>query len=256
MKNHPLFPDHPDSDIEGFHVTRHGATGVEYAHPLHAPETVTDLSQIFELYGGGNYELVARGLLAGKNGEKGKKGIVARVSYRLGGEPKPLNPAAPGPAPVAAPAPPQGGGSDMAAMLQFFGQQMTAQMQLMTTIITASLQNRPQSDGGSVAAINALGEVVKAALTRPVHEAAAAPQMDPLKLVMDLGDWLNGVRQGAANVAAKVAAGQDPAIDLEQIAKFAEKAVDVVKKAKGLAEEGKSPHVAAEELAREAAAAE
>jgi hypothetical protein len=212
---------------------------------------VTELSQICDLYGGGSYELVARGTL--KKGADGKerKGIVARQSYRLPGEPKPLVPnAAPpvvaAPAPVHAPAPQ----TDTAAILTFMGQQMTAQMQMMGTVITAALGNRG-GDNGTSAAISALGDVVKAALARPAE--STTPAQDPLKMIMDLGDWLNGVRSGATEIAKKAAAGEDTTIDLNNLVEAANKAVDVVKKAKGIAESGAPPHVAADQLAQAAA---
>ena len=250
MKNHPLFPEHPDADIEGFHVTR---VGEGYAHSLHSPEAITELSHVFDLYGGGKYELVARGVLSGKNGEKGKKGIVARQAYQIPGASKPLNPTAPGESPPVMREAAREPQSDTGMMLQFLGQQMSAQMTLMGTIITAALSSRG-GDGGATAAIQALGEVVKATLQRPEHAAAPAqgPQ-DQLKLIMDLGDWLNGVRSGAAAIAQKAAAGEDTTIDLNNLVEAANRAVDVVKKAKGIAESGTPPHVAADELARAAA---
>ncbi len=262
MKNHPLFPEHSEADIEGIHVTRSGPNGVAWATALHNPADLTELSQVFALYGGGAYELIGRGLLAGKNGEKGKKGVCARVSYRIDGAPKPLNPEAAGPAlavmPVAPAAPAATGApSEMMMMLQFMGQQMQATMQLVGTMMTAAFSNRPSGgDPSTVAAINALGEVVRAALASKTEAAAAAvsPQ-ESLKQLMDLGDWLNGVKAGAAQIATKAAAGEDVGLDLKNLGDFAEKAIDVVKKAKGLADSGTPPHVAAEQLAREAAAA-
>ncbi len=254
MKNHPLFPDHAETEIDGFHVTRHGTRGQEWAPPLYPADQITELAQIADLYGGGTYELMARGTIAGKADGKGKKGVVARVTYRLPGAEKPLVPETAAPvqesrAPAAT--------TDTAAILQYMAQQSAQQMQLLGTMMTAVLsnQNRPSGDGGvTAAAIAALSDVVKTALSHTGPAAAAS--VDPManmKTLMDLGDWISGIAHGARAAAAKTAAGEDPGLDLNAIAEFAEKAVGVVKKAKDLGEQGKSPAEAAEELAQAAA---
>jgi len=258
MKNHPLFPEAAEADIECFHVTRHaqGGGGVEWSATPHKPEDVTELSQILELYGGGHYELVARGMLAGKAGEKGRKGINARQTYRLAGDPKPLNPTAVAPAPVphapAAPVAPTAQ-TDLGAILAYMGQQQSAQMSLMGTIITAALSNRGGEDKGTAAAIQALGDVVKATLERRPEVVAASSSVDPLKMFMDLGDWFTGARATMQAAAEKASRGEDNSVDLNSVMGAFDKAVDVIKKAKTLGQEGKTHAEAADELAAQAA---
>lgn len=92
MKNHELFPpddDKPAPDVQKICVSR-----VENGHPVLWPygyvaaEELPDLQTLHAKCGGGRYELVARD----------DKRIVARRTYTLAGESKPLDGSKPAPA--------------------------------------------------------------------------------------------------------------------------------------------------------------
>lgn len=82
---HPLFPcnsDDDDVDIGFIHVVRHEGGNQVWCPHLFGADELTDLDQVHALFGGGNYELVARGT------DKG--GFVARRRVSLPGAARPL----------------------------------------------------------------------------------------------------------------------------------------------------------------------
>lgn len=100
---HPLFPARSEDDeapeVCSIHVTRPGEGW--HVFPF-KPEELTELSQIYERFGGGRYELIARN----------DRHITDRRPYTLPGPSKPLNDGAQSPgaqpeAPAATSAPPQ-----------------------------------------------------------------------------------------------------------------------------------------------------
>jgi hypothetical protein len=109
---HPLFLPEDDDDAPevGFiHVTRFDKLKGKfvYAPTLYAAEELESLEELFERYGGGFYELVAR--------DKLKRGVTARRRYELDGKPRPLSEpeetdtGGPPPMPVASAGPNLGG---------------------------------------------------------------------------------------------------------------------------------------------------
>ena len=184
--------------------------------------------------------------------KKGGYGVVARQTYRLPGEPRPLVAESPRVAP-----PPQqivqAPGTDMGAILALVGTLMTGMIQMMTAIVT-----RPAGDGGNVALVEMLRQqtaLLQTVLQKP--EGPAAPAADPLKQVMDLADFLGGLKESALMAQSKVAAGADATTDLTSLVDAVSKGVDVVKKARGLASDPtKTTEQAAADLAAEAVSAQ
>jgi hypothetical protein len=117
IEPHPLFPPKDDEEdppeVEAFHVTRLESAGWVYCRKSFAADELTSLEQLFELFGGGQFELVARA----------NNRITAKRKYSMPGAPKPLNPGDPasGPVPpqaVAAPVAHDGsGGTNWAAIV-------------------------------------------------------------------------------------------------------------------------------------------
>lgn len=89
MKDHPLFPPKDENDAHGpevamVNVTRFDSRKGKYlwCRVNFPPEAIQDLEQVYELFGGGDYELIAK--LA--NGR-----VSSRQKYEMPGAPKPLN---------------------------------------------------------------------------------------------------------------------------------------------------------------------
>ena len=256
MKNHPLFPEHPDVEVVKIHVTRFEAGGPEWCVTPFVGENLTELQQIFDLFGGGHYELVSHGPT-----KKGGSGINARQPYKIAGAPKPLNARQPdaGAPPAMPVAPAVVSGSDpMSAVLTLVGTLMTAMVSMMTAILT-----RPSQDSGGAAALTAMGEIMRGqtallqtALQRPA-EAHAQPDAlkDPLKFMLDVAEVMTNIKQGAEEAIKKGAATAAPttAQDLKELVGAADGIIDLVKKGRGLAEKGVPPDQAAADLANMAA---
>lgn len=137
---HPLFPiEHDDDDpaeVGWIHVTRFDGGGQKWAPRLFSASELDSLETLSELYGGGSYELIARG--------PDRRTITGRRRYQLPGRALPLDggPAeerAPPVAPIAA----AQSTSDalLIAMMQMMAQQQQAQTQLMVAMLTKSDQS-------------------------------------------------------------------------------------------------------------------
>ena len=135
---HPLFPTEHDDDepteVGWIHVTRFEGGGQKWAPRLFAAAELADLETLSDAFGGGSYELVARG--------QDRRTITGRRRYQLPGRPLPLDGGA---SEERAPAPPVampvGGGSSDAiliALMQMMAQQQQANTQLMVAMLTKS----------------------------------------------------------------------------------------------------------------------
>jgi hypothetical protein len=86
MQNHPLFPpldgEDESPEVTSIHVTRYHDGQQKWCGYKFGPDELTELQQVQEIFGGGMYELVARG----ENGN----GWSARRRYSLDGRSKPL----------------------------------------------------------------------------------------------------------------------------------------------------------------------
>lgn len=84
MQPHPLFQPQDEDDempeVEFIHVTRFEGSAYLWCPYRFGPEEIADLSDVFERFGGGKYELIAR------NGGK----LSAKRRYELPGKPRPL----------------------------------------------------------------------------------------------------------------------------------------------------------------------
>lgn len=153
MQNHPLFPplndDEEAPEVTAIHVSRFENGGTPWCPYKFAPEELTELQQIYDLFGGGKYELVARG----------EVGFSARRRYEIPGRPKPLTgpagaeelPEVPRVATVAA-APPTTDAGLLGLMLQMMTtqaqsnqQMMMAMMQNSTAMMTAMVNRDAES---------------------------------------------------------------------------------------------------------------
>ncbi len=124
---HPLFPaaseDDDPPEVQTIHVTR-VPDGTHFR--AFGPDELTSLEQLYQMFGGGQYTLLARNL----------KCITARVAYTLPGKSKALNPAPeeptalPAVAPVAA-ATPATSDNFFLGMMQMMQQNTATMMQMM-----------------------------------------------------------------------------------------------------------------------------
>lgn len=136
---HPLFPIEHDDDepaeVGWIHVTRFDGGGQKWAPRLFGASELDSLETLSELYGGGSYELIARG--------NDRRTITGRRRYQLPGRALPLDG---GPAeeraPVATVVAPQGTSDALLiAMMQMMAQQQQGQTQLMVAMLTKSDQS-------------------------------------------------------------------------------------------------------------------
>lgn len=202
---HPLFPydieDEPDEGAELVQiahicVTRFDPTTNKYVWALetYKADELSALDQLFELYGGGKYELFAKTDYQGRPGS-----TVRRVRYDIPGTMKPLapgdtmgRPVSPPAAPATnSPAPPGGSNMEQLFMMMMQSQQantqvMVAMMQTMGQTMAAALANR--GGGGSDAAAAALGQIAAAAVSR----APAETSSEALFKAMEMGAELAG----------------------------------------------------------------
>lgn len=146
-ERHPLFPiaENADEEEEGrevcfIQVNRREASGLVTAPEIFPGQSLTSLTQLHELYGGGIYELIGRGV--------GNARIVARRSYTLPGPSRPMFKLPEAEAPPAAPP------VDVSSLLAAARAQQSGGMNLQTIIallaalapvITQYLQNSAQT---------------------------------------------------------------------------------------------------------------
>jgi len=136
---HPLFPcENDDEPVEvgWVHVTRFDGGGQKWAPRLFGAGELDSLEALAELYGGGSYELIARG--------HDRRTITGRRRYMLGGRPLPLDGGtseerAPAQAPPLAPQ--SSSDAILIALMQMMGQQQQATTQLMVAMLTKSDQS-------------------------------------------------------------------------------------------------------------------
>ena len=210
---HPLFPydvedDIPEEGDEGVHeikhivVTRFDPVQSKFLWAIdsHPAEDVMSLADLYELYGGGKYELYAKTDVQGRPGH-----TIRRLRYDIPGISKPLSPsdtpgATPAPTPSASTA---AGVHDVAGatgmekiLLLLMTQQAESNkmfMQMManqTQVMVAALGNR----GGDANAA-ALGQIAAAAISRPPPPAPAEAPADTIFKAMRMGAEMAGVQE-------------------------------------------------------------
>jgi hypothetical protein len=187
---HPLFPAADDEseppEVRRVHVQR-TPDGTHYR--AFAPEELTDYQQIYELFGGGQYTLLARN----------DRQITGRATVVLPGRSKPLNPSqeeerTPQPAPVLAQSAmaPSSDPNFVVAMMQMMQQNQASMMQVMleqgkqqTQMMLAMMQ---QSSGGAREHI----QVMQALHDRHTQEQA--------KLMQTVVEATRGASQGGGGM--------------------------------------------------------
>jgi hypothetical protein len=228
MIDHPLFPpaDEADEgpDVGFIHVVRHEGGQPAWCTYLFTAEELVGLDQIYALFGGGNYELVAR--------TTSKGGFVARVRYRIEGPSKPLvmpsQVAVPTATAVAVPMIPQGG-DGLASFMPIMAQMMMGMMQQTTAIITAAMSR--DSDSGKVhiqtmqllhdRSMQSQGEMLKAVLESRSNGGAASEVVKALREGLELGREMSQSQQeepdedGMLNTLSNVAEAFKMAQNLE-----------------------------------------
>jgi hypothetical protein len=190
MNDHPLFPPMNDSEdspeVTQIHVTRIEAGRPVYCPHLFGADELLSLEQVADMFGGGDYELVARD----------GKTFSARRRYTLPGKSRPLlignNVETNQETQVNVQLPPPQ--SDMMAFLQLMAQKDSANMQLMmqmsqqsmqglVAIITAAFGNNKGTETGAIiqamqsnsnTAMNSQTELFKAALASKGGDGVAA----------------------------------------------------------------------------------
>jgi hypothetical protein len=229
MIDHPLFPASDESnegpDVGFIHVVRHEGGQPAWCTYLFTAEELVGLDQIYGLFGGGNYELVAR--------TTSKGGFVARVRYRIEGKSKPLvMPNQEQPAVAAAVAMPmqQSGDGGVAAFMPIMAQMMMAMMQQTTAVITAAMSR--DSDSGKVhvqtmqllhdRSMQSQAEMLKAVLESKGNGGAASEVVKALREGLELGREMSQHQQdepdddgGMMNTIGQVAEAFKMAQNLE-----------------------------------------
>ncbi len=190
MNPHPLFPEaKPDAEIGHIHVTRFDPAKGRFVYAVRCwpAAELLDVGQIWQAYGGGSYELVAR--------TEDRRRISARAQYELDGDPKPLEPSAPKPKLDATPMPQSVPSPDtgMAAMIPLLMQMMQAQSQQTTQILLAVLQRGESSGREHIESMTRL------------HDRFATGQTELMKALMTggAGGGGGGGFQSGVNFALK-----------------------------------------------------
>ncbi len=247
MKNHPLFPEKPEADISKIHVTRHESGQMKWSPRAFSAEELTELGTVFDLYGGGTYELVGHG----------PRGIAAKQIYALDGKPKPLSPVPEVDTSqvVAAQASAAGNGGGMsglafaAVLLPLLTPFVTEILRMLSAIAT-----RPPTDtsGPMVTMLQSVmqqqGQLMTALLAP--RNAAAPPAVDPVKQFLDAAEVIATMRAQA--MQGGEGGGGVPEFDVNAIVEGAKKVIGLVKEAKTLADNGATPEQAAAALAASA----
>lgn len=161
MKDHPLFPPKDDDEdapeVARIIVTRHEAGGPVVAPHTFAAEDLQSFEDIVGLFGGGNYELIARDA----------RRITARRQYRLGGKSKPLVAEEPSETPRPQPAQ-QSAGADalVMTMMQTMMQMQQAQHQSTMQFLSAMVQSNQNNGREHVQAMQQSYQAAQEAQTR------------------------------------------------------------------------------------------
>lgn len=167
-EEHPLFArddddPRPPAKVDVIHVTRAERSGVVWCPRSFEPDELQSLAQLFELYGGGTYELI------GRDSDTGR--VSARRKYVIDGPSKPFveeQKTQPAPAPQVAPPQPAVGAGDsllvavlgmMTKSMEVTAQMMTASQQATTQLLATVLA---ESKNGSNAQIQAIAEMARA----------------------------------------------------------------------------------------------
>jgi hypothetical protein len=189
MANHALFPldgdGDDDRDISWVQITRWEGGAYKFSPQLIAAEDLAGLEELHQMFGGGQYELIAR--------TADKSRISTRKKYHLPGPPKPLAPTSEGAGDTSSSGA-QGAANQgaaigrsqdpMMALLAMMMAQSQQQSQMMTQVIVAALSQK-----GSPAPDHT-GHVVKALAdlaTRQQTATGPAGSMDAILKAMEIG---------------------------------------------------------------------
>ena len=191
---HPLFPsetDHDeDRDISWIQVTRWEGGGYKYAPLVIPADELRGLDELHSMFGGGNFELIAR------SADKAK--ITHRKKYSLPGLPKPLAPTEDAPAAPPSQAASAALGRDpmMALFAMMMQQQQQAQAQMTQVLIAAMNQKAaaPPADHTTGPVVKALPELATRA-----PAAGGGGSMSDIMRAMELGAKMAQAQAGGGS---------------------------------------------------------
>jgi len=193
MIGHPLFPSRDDvsepPEVLAIHVTR---AGEGWATRTFAPEELTSLEVLYELFGGGHYTLISRD----------ERHITSRQTYTIPGPSRPLNDGAGAmPPPIAAAltagAAPAAGGDFMLAVLQM----MQHSSDNTNKIFAMMMQQGQEAQRRHIESMQALHDRSVASqgeLTRAILEARTSASPD------NSAEWFMRGQQHGERVADKL----------------------------------------------------
>ena len=210
---HPLFPvDDEDDDVEvGFiNVARLEGGRAVFATRQFSGDELTDLEVIWDLYGGGDYELIAR--------DRGNKHITARRRYSLDGPKRPMTGEPVQPVAVAQPvhhhAPADGTAAVLPMMMQFMqmmAQSSQQQAQQTTQILLAVLERGNSSGREHIASMQALHDRFAQSQSELMRAMIESKQStDPSELFLKGVEYAQGIVEGnGAAIAEAAGNGED-----------------------------------------------
>lgn len=209
MRDHPLFPpmkdDEESPDVHQIRVNRFEGGKPLWCPKPFMPEELEDEARLYELFGGGHYELVARDA----------RKIVRRVQLHLSGPSKPLHGvmSEPEPEPKQATPPPaeprrareDDGGGMLGAVIALIGTMMQSQSQMLTAMLAsgrdASREHVSQMQAAYKAQSETMAQLMTALATRgggSSSEEAFEKMGARFMEAIDLGVTLATQKQAAA----------------------------------------------------------
>ncbi len=223
---HPLFPANGPDDIPPEVVTIHVVRAPDGTHyRAFGPEELTSLEQLYEMFGGGHYTLIARNA----------HHMTGRVTVNLPGKPKPLNPTvveddeppaqAPAPAPAQyAPAPSMGSEGLVLAMMQMMQTQSRNNTELMIAMMNQGNQGA-QTHVQTMQALHDRHSAQQAQLMQSVLEgqraAFAAAQQQPRNGGDQLDTFMRGIDFAREYIDAQSGEGDELGEILESLGPLA-----------------------------------
>jgi hypothetical protein len=184
-----------------------------FAHRQYTPGDLDSLERLFELYGGGQYELVGR--------DKRNAKITALKRLELDGDPLPLTGEAPKPQPMQQPAPAPSGGGVLEGLLPML---LPLVVDYLKSSAAASRTQAEQQTQLMIAMMGRDAENARAHIQtmQQLHDRQAQSQGDLLRAVLErsgggggmenflqAAEVVNQIRQGAVEAVAGADGGGD-----------------------------------------------
>ena len=261
MKNHPLFPDKPEADVLKIRVQRF-QNGQKFDAPqAHAAEELLEPMQIFDRYGGGLYELIAHGKTG--EGKHSGIVARQEFRFEGPSKPFMPGGTGEVPAAVQAIPVPSGaapGGDVLTLLLGLVTNMMNMMLQIATRPAPVAA---PAAPDGTLELMRSMAaqqlEILKLALAnhqRPATEGAPGvaggldQALESVLKVLKVGtDLRSGALEGATEALKASGAGGAAELNPEGFMKAAREAVGMIKDVAAMAKNGATPEQAAESVA-------